>query len=94
MRLLSSRRRRAAVEDALAAYRQWSHECAGVSAAYHAWRMAAALDEPAAFDAYSSALDREEAAADLYARSISRAHGLVETGLALQLAPTQARFEA
>jgi hypothetical protein len=86
MRLWGSRKRRAAADNALAAYVEWRRECDAVRAAYRTWRHARALDQPRAFDAYKAALDREESAAVLFARRMRRAHRLAETGLALQLA--------
>jgi hypothetical protein len=89
IRLWRSGRRRAAVDSALAAYREWRRESVAVRVAYRAWRGASALDEPRAFDAYTAALEREEGAAVLYARRMRRARRLVETGLAFQLAESQ-----
>jgi hypothetical protein len=86
MRLWGSGKRRAAADNALAAYVEWRRECDAVRVAYRTWRDARVLDEPRAFDAYKAALDREESAAVLFARRMRRAHRLAETGLALQLA--------
>lgn len=94
MRLWGSGRRRAAVDSALAAYREWSNESVAVRLAYRAWRGASALDEPRAFSAYRAALDREEAAAVLYARRMRRARKFAETRLALQFAHSQTGFGA
>jgi hypothetical protein len=82
MRLWGSGKRRAAADNALAAYVEWRRECDAVRVAYRTWRDARALDEPRAFDAYKAALDREESAAVLFARRMRRAHRLAETGLA------------
>ena len=60
-------RRRARVDAAVAAYRQWHSERDAVRAAYRVWVAASALAEPLAFEAYQSALDREERAAKTYA---------------------------
>lgn len=92
MRLCGSGRRRAAADNALAAYVEWRRECDAVRVAYRAWRGARPLDEPRAFDAYKAALDREESAAVRFARRMRHAHRLVETGLALQLAQSQTGF--
>jgi hypothetical protein len=56
-------RRRACVDAAVAAYRQWHSERDAVRAAYRVWVAASAWAEPSAFEAYQSALDREERAA-------------------------------
>ena len=92
MRLWGSGRRRAAADNALAAYLEWRRECDAVRVAYRTWRGARPLDEPRAFDAYKAALDREESAAALFARRMRRAHRLAETRLALQLAQSQTGF--
>ena len=92
MRLWGSGRRRAAADNALAAYTEWRSERDAVRDAYRTWRDAHALDEARAFDAYKAALDREESAAVRFARRMRQAHRLVETGLALQLAQSQTGF--
>jgi hypothetical protein len=92
MRPWGSGRRRAAADNALAAYVEWRSECDAVRDAYRTWRDARALDEARAFDAYKAALDREESAAVIFARRMRRAHRLAETGLALQLAQSQTGF--
>ena len=83
-------RRRARVDAAVAAYRQWHSECDAVRAAYRVWVAASAFAEPLAFEAYQSALDREERAAKTYAGLMRRVRHLTETGLAHQLALIQA----
>jgi hypothetical protein len=82
-------RRRARVDAAVAAYRQWHSERDAVRAAYRVWLAASAFAEPLAFEAYQSALDREERAATTYARLMRRVRHLTETGLAHQLALIQ-----
>jgi hypothetical protein len=82
-------RRRARVDAAVAAYRQWHSERDAVRAAYRVWVAASAFAEPLAFEAYQSALDREERAATTYARLMRRVRHLTETGLAHQLALIQ-----
>jgi hypothetical protein len=79
-------RRRARVDEAVAAYREWHSEREAVRAAYRVWIRANAFAEPSAFEAYQSALDREECAAKTYARLMRRVRHLTETGLAGQLA--------
>jgi hypothetical protein len=83
-------RRRARVDAAVAAYRQWHSERDAVRAAYRVWVAASAFAEPLAFEAYQSALDREERAAKTYAGLMRRVRHLTETGLAHQLAFIQA----
>jgi hypothetical protein len=82
-------RRRARVDTAVAAYRQWHAERDAVRAAYRVWAAASAFAEPLAFEAYQSALDREERAAKAYAGVMRRVRHLTETGLAHQLALIQ-----
>jgi hypothetical protein len=82
-------RRRARVDAAVAAYRQWHSERDAVRAAYRVWVAASAFAEPLAFEAYQSALDREERAATTYARLMRRVRHLTETGLTHQLALIQ-----
>jgi hypothetical protein len=83
-------RRRARVDAAVAAYRQWHSERDAVRAAYRVWVAASAFAEPLAFEAYQSALDREERAAKTYAGLMRRVRHLTQTGLAHQLALIQA----
>ena len=83
-------RRRARVDAAVVAYRQWHSERDAVRAAYRVWVAASAFAEPLAFEAYQSALDREERAAKTYAGLMRRVRHLTQTGLAHQLALIQA----
>lgn len=83
-------RRRARVDAAVAAYTQWRSERDAVRAAYRVWSAAGAFGDPLAFEAYQSALDREERAATTYASRMSRVEHLAETGLAHQSARMQA----
>jgi len=87
-------RRRARVDAAVAAYRQWHSERDAVRAAYRVWVAASAFAEPLAFEAYQSALDREERAAMTYATLLRRVQHLTETGLAHQLALIEAPLGA
>ena len=64
--------------------------CDAVRAAYRVWFAASAFAEPLAFEAYQSALDREERAAKTYAGLMRRVRHLTETGLAHRLALIQA----
>jgi hypothetical protein len=81
-----SARQRALVDAAVTAYAQWRSERAAVRAAYRRWIAAGAADNLLAFDAYNDALDREEHAANRYARLISRAGAMPETAVLHQLA--------
>jgi hypothetical protein len=81
-----SARRRSLVDAAATAYAQWRSECAAVRGAYHRWVAAGAGDKASAYHAYNDALDREEHAAQRYARLIRRAGQIPETALLHQLA--------
>jgi hypothetical protein len=61
----------ALVDDVLASYVDWREGLEHANAAYRSWREASPADEPWRFAAYTAALDREEAAADTYAASIT-----------------------
>jgi hypothetical protein len=86
-------RRRAQLDAVLAAYTAWRRECAAVRAAYLKWARAARSDAHVAFAAYRVALDREERAADIYARLLPRAQRGPELDVAMQLSqlPTPSR---
>ena len=92
--IFGAARRRARVDAAVAAYTQWRCERDAVRAAYRVWSAAGAFGEPLAFEAYQSALDREESAATTYASLMSRVGHLAETGPAHHIASTQALLEA
>ncbi len=94
MTLWGAGRRRAAADNALAAYRQWGRESSAARITYQAWRGATASDEQHAFNAYMAALDREEGAAVLYARRLRRAQTVAETAPALQRAHCHSGFGA
>jgi hypothetical protein len=59
------------VDEMVAAYAEWREECANVRAAYDRWSCADAADEPLAFGAYQSALDKEEKASQEYAALVA-----------------------
>ena len=61
-----------AVDDAVLAYVQWREECASVWNAYDQWTSATAGDKVPGHAAYCAALDREEAAANAYAKVVDR----------------------
>jgi hypothetical protein len=79
------------VDDAMLAYVEWREECAEVWNAYGWWASAPAEAAPPAHAAYQAALDREEAAAKVYAGLMKRVGHLVETGLDYTL-PPEVRF--
>jgi hypothetical protein len=73
---------RQAVDDAVLAYVQWREECAQVWEAYGRWASAIADDKVPARSAYWAALDREEAAANFYAKLVESAADLLKAELA------------
>ena len=79
------------VDDAVIAYVEWREECMEVWNAYGWWASAPPEDVRRAHAAYRAALDREEAAANVYAGLMKRVGHLVETGLDDPLAP-EVRF--
>jgi hypothetical protein len=83
-------RQRMLVNAAVVAYSEWRRESAAGRASYQRWAGARRQEERSAFSDYRSALDREEHAAERYARLMRRAGHLAETGIALQLARIQA----
>jgi hypothetical protein len=74
------------VDDAVYAYVEWREESAVVWAAYRRWTGAAAEDAGGAHAAYRAALDREEAAARVYASLIERVSALLKTRFEYTLA--------
>jgi hypothetical protein len=87
-------RRRAEIDAVLAAYSGWKRECSAVGAAYGRWKRAARSDGLAAFAAYRVALEREERAADTYARLLPRAQRRPEFDVVRQLAQLSASYGA
>jgi hypothetical protein len=86
--------RRARVDAAIAAYKQWHYERDAVRGTYRVGAAASAFAAPLAFEAYESALDREERAAKTYATLTRRVRNLTETGLARDPALMQAPPDA
>ena len=76
-----SLRERQIMDDTVLAYVAWREECTAVWNAYDWWASAPAEDAGRAHAAYRAALDREEAAANVYAMLMKRVGDLVETGL-------------
>jgi len=60
------------VDAAVEAYVRWREECAGAREAYLRWSSAEKADRMLASCAYTAALDREEAAATVYADAMRR----------------------
>jgi hypothetical protein len=76
----SSPRERQVVYDAVDAYVEWREAAAAVSESYGRWGKASAEDAVRAHADYRTALDREEATADVYAELIERVGNLLEAG--------------
>jgi hypothetical protein len=55
------------VDEAIERYIDWREACGAVQHAYEQWSHAPACERALSFAAYRAALDREEAAATLYA---------------------------
>lgn len=87
-------RRRADLDEVLAAYSAWKCECAAVRTAYARWARGATRDAWFAFAAYLAALDREEQAAAVYAGLLPRARRRPELDLGRQLAQLPVSFGA
>jgi hypothetical protein len=66
-------------DEAVVAYVEWREESGTVWVAYSRWASAAAEDAGRAHAAYRAALDREEAAAQVYASLIERLTELPKT---------------
>ncbi|HUA44902.1 MAG TPA: hypothetical protein VMA77_06730 [Solirubrobacteraceae bacterium] len=56
--------------DAMLAYAEWRFSCTAVWAAYACWSNAGRAQEDLAHSAYKAALDREDAAAHVYAQLV------------------------
>ena len=93
-RFTRANRRRADIDDVLAAYSAWRRECAAVRVAYRKWVRAAKSDACLAFAAYGAALEGEERAAELYARRVARVRRRPELDLVKQLAQLPSPFGA
>jgi hypothetical protein len=83
-------RKRQMADRAVLAYVEWRAQCTAVWDAHRCWMNAAGADAALAYTVYEAALDREEAAARVYARLMRRVGHLVETGLDHPLAATMA----
>lgn len=67
------------VDDAVRAYVEWREECSAVWDCYGRWGRTAADETVCRHAAYRAALDREEAAAVIYAERIERLGGLLSS---------------
>ena len=79
-------RRRRDIHKALDAYVEWREACVAVQVAYGLWRSRRGSDRALAFYAYADALDREERAADVFARLVRAFGGATGAGAAVPLA--------
>jgi hypothetical protein len=77
---MSSQRRRL-VKNALDAYAGWRDQCNAVEVAYAYWAAARGNELAVWYTAYSAALDREERAAERYARVMQRVRSLTSQGV-------------
>ena len=75
------------MDETVLAHMKWRAECTAVWEAYGRWASAPASDSAAAHAAYRAALDREDAAADVYAKLIEDVDHLLGTGLDYPLDP-------
>lgn len=66
------------VDEAVLAYVQWREESETVWGAYRRWASAAIEDASGAHAAYRAALDREAAAAQVYASLVERVSELLK----------------
>lgn len=71
-RIAMRSQRRRVVDQAMDAYAGWRDQCSAVELAYCHWTGAQGSDAAVWYTAYSAALDREERAAQRYARMIRR----------------------
>jgi hypothetical protein len=82
MTIITTRsQRRRLMSQALDAYAGWRDQCSAVDLAYRHWAAAGAHEAAVWYTAYASALDREERAAERYARLIGRVGSLVAADL-------------
>lgn len=72
---------RDAVDAAVIAYVEWRSACTDVRDAYRRWAQASVVDAELAYRAYGAAVDREQAAAEVYALLMRSIGDLVESGL-------------
>ena len=75
------------VDKTVLAYVEWREECTAVWDAYARCAGAPAQERAHVHTAYWAALDREEAAANVYAKLIARVVDLLESGMDHPLEP-------
>jgi hypothetical protein len=92
MALFRAGRRESEIDHVVAAYSAWRRECEAVHAAYRRWARAGTSDARSAFATYRSALDREEWAADTYARLLAHTRPRPDLDMARQLAELSILF--
>ena len=85
---------REAVDSAVIAYVQWRAACISVRDAYRRWERAPLVDAELAYRAFGAAVDREQAAAEMYARLMRNVGHLVESGLDYSLDATSSVADA
>jgi hypothetical protein len=73
--------RRRLMNQALDAYAGWRDQCSAVDLAYGNWSATRGHEAEVWYTAYSAALDREEHAAERYARLIRRVGSFVAADL-------------
>jgi hypothetical protein len=76
-RIAMRSQRRRLVDEAMNAYAGWRDQCSAVELAYCHWVTARGNDAAVWYTAYAAALDREERAAERYARLIRRVGSLM-----------------
>ena len=83
-------RKKQLVDRLMDAYVSWREACMQVSDAYACWSRERGIHAAAAFGSYMTALDREEAAAEVYAALTRRTSELVsgENDRSVESGPT------
>ena len=89
--MLSQKRQ---LDKMIDAYVSWREACLLVSDTYDSWTSEAGPDATLAFGRYMSALDREEQAAELYAKLIRRVERLASRSVLRSLPLGTAAWEA
>jgi hypothetical protein len=69
------------MDEAMDAYAGWRDQCSAAERAYRYWAAARGADADSWYAAYSVALDREQRAADHYARGVRRVGSLAAAEL-------------
>lgn len=82
------------VDAAVITYVQWRLACIAVRDAYRSWAQASVANGELAYRAHGAALDREQAAAEVYAKLMRDVGHLVESGLDYSLSATSSLPDA